>query len=757
MRKLVILVFLLACTLTIAQTPPETSLKGQPVEITSTGGTTYQNGVATARDNVSIHVGDVDIYADAADYDTNTHEIRLEGNVRIYRGVEMYVGDRATYNTETKQVHADKLRTIDYPFLLAGNEVSTPSEHVQLVQKGSFTTHDSAKPDFQVRATTVRVYDKDRVVLKNATFYIGRVPIFYWPYLYQSLDDAFSVVISPAYMSSWGVSLLGRVTFPITENIRGAVRLDYRARRGAAIGFDPVIRYGKNNASFAKIRTYFIDDRNPTLNRTSLPRDVVSEDRYRVSIEDRTQFTPDLAAFVNVTKLSDSLVLQDFFQSEFRINPQPDNVALVNKHNPRYSLTAFTRFQANNFYETTERLPEIALDVTRQPLFNSPIFYDGETSFASLRRNFPDDSRFQDYDTLRFDTFHQLTYPNTYFGWLSLVPRVGLRGTYYADTRDLSGLSFVAHESPLVPTFLIPPPNTLQPLRPGGDRLRILVNTGVEASFKVSRTWEQAQSRAVGLDGLRHIAQPFVNFSYLTGNDTNPDEILQFDRYIPSTRLRPIDFPQFTSIDSIENWSIIRLGVRNRLQTRRDDATINWMELETYFDINLDNPYDRTDFSNVHNNFRFSPVPWVLVGISSQLPLLANGFTEVNTDVRFQPVAALQIMFGHRFLNENPFFRNSSLYTMGAYYRINDHWAAGAAARYEAITGFVEEQRYTIYRDLTSWVASLGAVIRNNGGVKEYGVLLTFTLKALPKFSFDLNFDPGGLGGEDQNGLVPAP
>jgi hypothetical protein len=28
--------------------------------------------------------------------------------------------------------------------------------------------------------------------------------------------------------------------------------------------------------------------------------------------------------------------------------------------------------------------------------------------------------------------------------------------------------------------------------------------------------------------------------------------------------------------------------------------------------------------------------------------------------------------------------------------------------------------------------------------VKEYGVLFTFTLKALPKLGFDLNFDPAG-------------
>jgi hypothetical protein len=34
----------------------------------------------------------------------------------------------------------------------------------------------------------------------------------------------------------------------------------------------------------------------------------------------------------------------------------------------------------------------------------------------------------------------------------------------------------------------------------------------------------------------------------------------------------------------------------------------------------------------------------------------------------------------------------------------------------------------------------------NTGNKKEYGVLLTFTLKAFPKFGFDLNFDPGGSG-----------
>jgi len=68
------------------------------------------------------------------------------------------------------------------------------------------------------------------------------------------------------------------------------------------------------------------------------------------------------------------------------------------------------------------------------------------------------------------------------------------------------------------------------------------------------------------------------------------------------------------------------------------------------------------------------------------------------------------------------------------------------SSRQLSIRADIEEQRYSIYRDLTSWVASFGAVVRDNAGVKEYGVLFTITLKAFPKFGFDLNFDPAGAG-----------
>ena len=743
MRTLVLLIatFLASADLILGEIKtPENA----PIEITSTGETTYENGLATARDNVAIHIGNTDIYADYAQYNSTTHDVELRGHVRIYRDTSLYIAENGIYNTETKKIKALNSRTESQPYFLTGQHVTSISENGYLIKDGTFTTHDTPKPDFHLHARTIRVYENDRVIFQYVTAYVGNVPVFWWPYLYQSLNDAFTFTISPAYLSSWGPSLLTQVTFPITDDIRARLRLNYYGRRGPAIGFDSNIDYF--NDSQARLKTFYIQDQNPNLNETNIPRKDVPTGRYRVSLADTTNFTDDIYGLINLTKLSDQYVMQDFFQGEFRVDPVPDNVIAVAKTDPFYTLTAIERFQANEFFTTTERQPEVVLDIKRHGLFGGPIFYEGETGLANLRLQFPQDSGFENYGTYRFDTFHQLTYPNTYFGWLSIVPRVGYRGTYYGKTWDLGSTIFVPPSNPLEPNFILPPPTLANPVKFDGDTFRSVFDTGAEASFKMSRKWEDVQSRTFGLDGLMHVIQPFTDFSYVKEDGPNPTAILGFDRFQPSTQPRALDFPQFTTIDSIADWTVWRVGVRNRLETRRDDRTMTWLELDSFVDVQFVNPYQPTDYSNLVNNLRFTPLPWVSFSVNSQLPAFDKGFTEVDTVAAVQPMANLQLTVAHRYLNGNPFFQDSSLFVVGGYYRINDNWGVGVQEQYEGETGLLEQQRYSIYRDLSSWVASFGGVIRDNNGSKEYGLLFTITLKAFPKFGFDLNFDPTSEG-----------
>src|SRR6202008_2683331 len=98
---------------TQTQTP-----ENQPIEITSSGETTYENGLATARDNVAIHMGNTDIYSDYAQYNSKTHEVVAEGNVRVYRDISLYLADRVVYNTDTKQIRATHGKSSSGPYFV---------------------------------------------------------------------------------------------------------------------------------------------------------------------------------------------------------------------------------------------------------------------------------------------------------------------------------------------------------------------------------------------------------------------------------------------------------------------------------------------------------------------------------------------------------------------------------------------------------------------------------------------------------------
>jgi hypothetical protein len=759
-----------------------------PIEITSES-SRMEGGLAIAEDNVVIRYKDTAIYCEYAQYNPDSRDVLLTGNVRIYREGRLFTAERALYNLETKILNTADFRGETLPFRFAGDSFSTVGGNAYLVKEGLFTTSDNSKPDYHLRARTIRIYPRDRVIFSNVKLYVGRTPVFWYPYLYQSLNADSSFTFTPGYSSVWGAFLLTQTTFPLTEGISGKFRLDLYADRGFGVGFEA--RWGaekksatpfgqkatetrsdarerqiKTGENWGRFLSYYIDDAKPGTNKTSQAREPIDSGRYRISLHDRTYFTEDIYSTVNINKLSDRRFLQDFEESEFRENPNPDNLIALTKWDENYSLVLSARKQLNEDMDGTEKLPELALDIKRQPIFGRRLFYDSETSMGKYRRNFEDGSLFPDYDSFRADTYHQLSLPGTYFGWLSVNPKVGVRGTYYSDSGFIEEIitDRVVEESTIgadgLPVVTTKTVRTIdEELRRQGSLFRAAATAGLEMSFKFSKAYEQVQNRSWGLDGLRHVVQPYLNASFVYTNE-DPDRILQFDRYSRSTQPQPLDFPQFNAVDGLDNWSIVRLGVRNRFQTRRDNLTFNWMEIDTFFDINIDQPgfgnaspiSDGGTFSNVYNRLRWRPLPWVNFTLASQLPLLDSGFSEVNSNLGFMVTRNLLLSVGQRYLNGNEQFQDSNLATLGAYVRFNDNWAFSFSERYEFSDSTLEGQTYQIHRDLSSWVASIGVNVRDNGGEEEFGVLFTMTLKDLPSVRIPLALDAESLqgGGESR-------
>ncbi len=90
LRFLVIL--LLSAVLCRGQIEEEASFGGSPVEVESEGGTRFEGGIAVAEDNVTIRYGDTLIYADYAQYNPDTRDVFVKGNVRIYRQGQIFSG-----------------------------------------------------------------------------------------------------------------------------------------------------------------------------------------------------------------------------------------------------------------------------------------------------------------------------------------------------------------------------------------------------------------------------------------------------------------------------------------------------------------------------------------------------------------------------------------------------------------------------------------------------------------------------------------
>jgi hypothetical protein len=83
-----------------------------------------------------------------------------------------------------------------------------------------------------------------------------------------------------------------------------------------------------------------------------------------------------------------------------------------------------------------------------------------------------------------------------------------------------------------------------------------------------------------------------------------------------------------------------------------------------------------------------------------------------------------------------------NLFDFSLYYRMNENWGLHVAERFEAQNGTMQEQIYSLYRDLRSWTAAM--TFRVNQGVgqpTDYTVGVTLSLKAFPRYKLNTDSD----------------
>jgi LPS-assembly protein len=628
----------------------------------------------------------------------------------------VWVSEHLDCNFKTKQIEAQHFRTGHPPVFAEGEGLHAEiTNGVYAATNSFFTTEDLANPLVKIRAKYLRIIPGEKVEAHQATLYVGEVPLFYFPYYSRRLtprSNHFNFV--PGYRTSYGPYLLSRYNWYFNDDLDGIARVDYRERRGVGLGPDVNFRAGPLGEG--TLRYYYMHDKNPDLDA---PGANIPEDRQRVYFAYQANPYTNLSVKSMVRFQTDTNIVREFFESEYAQNPQPNTFLEVNKFWQNFSVDMYAQPRLNNFLETVERLPEVRLTGFRQELGSSPFYYESQSSAGYYQRLFAETNSMPtgtDFAAARVDSFHQLLLPYTFFGWLNLTPRAGGRFTYYSEA---SG-----------------PGATTDELTRG------VFNTGAELSFKASRLWPGIQAEAFEVDGLRHIIQPALNYVYVPSPNYHPSQLPQFDYQTPSLRLLPIDFPDYNSIDSIDTDNVLRLGLNNKLQTKRQGRVVDLVNWDVYTDWRLRARSDQTTFSDVFSDLVFKPRKWLTLESLTRYDVQDERWRMSFTTLTFQPNETWSWSLGHFYLHDDlstsptALGVGNNLITSTMFYRVNENWGLRAAQRYEARDGRLQEQDYSIYRDLRSWTAALTfRALQNQTGPKDYTVAFTFSLKALPRYA----------------------
>lgn len=677
----------------------------EPGELVLTNGTVIISGEFTVRFKDAV------LTAARGTINTNTGDVMVEGAVHLQREDQVWRGNRILYNLHTGEIQTETFRTGRAPLFAAGEGLRADTTNNTYTATNSFvTTDDVAEPGFRVRAKRLTIVPGKYFVAKHALLYFGDVPVFYVPYYRRHFDrEQNNFAFTPGYRSIHGPYLLGAYNWYWEERLYGTLHADYRLKRGFGVGPDAF--YDAGVLGRGAFKYYYLQDDDPGfLSPTNtIP---IRDDRYRLSFTHRVDIATNLTAKAVVRKQSDPFMTRDFFESEYHDNTQPTTFLEVNRVWPSFSLSALARPQVNDFFQTVERLPDVKLSGIRQQLGVSPFYYEGESSLGYLRQRFFDGSISNDYAALRADSFHQLLLPQTFFGWLNVTPRVGGRFTHYGESEGVG--------------------TTMT------ERDRWVFNTGSEVSFKASRVWNGAHNKLLEVDGLRHILQPSFNYVYVPRPDRQPPELPQFDYELPSLRLLPIDFPDYNSIDSIDSQNVLRLGLRNKLQTKRADGVENLINWALYTDWRIRPRSDQTDFADVYSDLDFKPRSWITLTSETRYDVENDRWREANHMLTLEPNSSWSWSAGHRYLRDDPALgidSGNNLFFSTFYYRFNENWGTRVHHRYEARDGTLEEQSYTLYRDFRSWTGAVTFRVRDNRiGPNDYSVGVTFSLKAIPRF-----------------------
>jgi lipopolysaccharide assembly outer membrane protein LptD (OstA) len=673
-----------------------------------------------ARGNVIVKYGETTLTCDTMILHTDTSQVLCEGNVVIDRpGKGTLTGDRIRYDLirEKGELLEGDLKA--FPWFGAGEEFKKTGKNEYYLRNSYLSTCDLDQPHYRLKAKEAWVYPDDKIIAKDVVIYIGRLPVFRFPYYYHPfVQGRPKVQFIYGQEKDWGRFILSAWRFYIKDDTKFDIIVDYRSQKGWAEGANVYYYpkdFGLRGLGEGMFRAYIIhENRTGTYDKTpwrdewrdkERSEGVDPKLRYLYQWKHQIEFEPETIGTLECNRYSDSYVLQDYYYNEYeRTPPTGDNYVTVISSKPNYMINIEANRRFNNYRTVTQKLPQLKMNVPKQQLWDTPFYYNSEISGTSFDKVFAIvDGKAEDDPQLvkRFDTLQELTYAGK-LGPVEVTPYVKFRETFYSRTAVKA-----------------------QSVSRGQ------IGAGVEASMRIWRIFNvNTDLWGLNINRLRHIIVPKVRYD----NMQKPT----------------IDSWKFYQMDEIDNLSEangVDLSLENKLQTKshggdgmssRDlirfiaSTRYNFRMKKNWFE------FDKTNrFSDFNFNLELRPYDWFFVNGIMELNSENYAVNTINASTSVDMGDTFQLTGGYRYEKLMPHSRN--LFIIDGSYKINPRLRIGVYERFDVQLKTIEEQQLSLNIDLHCWELE---VVYNVDGSRffydEFSLWFAFKVKAFPDLQVGL-------------------
>ncbi len=672
--------------------------------------------------NVVVRQHGDTLRADYLEVHTQTQEAFARGNVFFDRDGRTWEGEEFSYNLETREGDFGEFHAYNDPYHIRARDSRQVARNKIEMDSPRITTCDTDdRQEFVIRARRASIEDESILRAHHVVTFLYGVPIFYTPYYKKDFSKKSNIDIMPGYRSRFGAFLLTAYSYYPIPEIKATTHLDYRDKRGFGYGQQVRWRMPERNAR-GLVRGYYTSDDRPIRSegQREIREGLIDSDRYWLSLSNVQGFGARNALFTELNYVSDPFVLEDFFDDEFRRGVQPENRVTFTHRGDNFTAALLLNARLNDFYGNVNRLPEASLDVSRQQILTSPLYYESEHSAAYLERVFPKQRPDQvDFDAFRVDSSHTVLYPMRHFGFLSVIPSIGYRGTWYSETPGFRTSTNLVPRTDAAGEFerdeegnvLFDEVSEVVPFA-GPAELRNLMTYKVETSFKAFRVFNE-RPNYLG-EGLRHLAEPYAEYTFVPEPNQRPDDLYQFD-----------------AIDALDERHDITLGIRNKLQTRRPlragrsfreelNGRVNDLEEEEdelpegtrvhdFIDLNvftvyfLDPEPEQNSFSDVFFDARLRLTDWMRIDFDGAYDWDENEIRRFNTQWAFIGRDRSTLSLEYRYDRD----RRQTLQSEVVLFP-RARWSYSAYWRYDLENNDLEEHSYLVQRRFDCTMLGVG-------------------------------------------------